>query len=327
MNSTWTLIGLFLATGTALAQAPAGGTTPAQATPAGDEKGVREAFAVYLKAFQDRNAAALAGLFAEAGALIDDSGTATRGRVAIRQQYAESFAADPTLKVEAALESIRFLTPDVVQVDGTAKLTAPDVQPTSSRFSALAVKKGDKWQIAEVRDYPGPESDIHPSERLRELAWLVGDWVDESAGSKVTSNIRWGDDKAFLVRTYSAHFGDQRATSGMMIIAWDPRTSQIKSWTFDSEGGQGEGYWTRTGDNHWVIKSQGVLRDATATSATQTVTRENKDALKFSSTDRVVGGDFAPDIDEIVMVRKPPAPTSGPNPGAPVPGAAAPIRP
>jgi uncharacterized protein (TIGR02246 family) len=329
MKTTWTLIGLLLGAGTAAAQAPAAGTTQAQAAPAGDAKGVRDAFAAYLKAFETRNAAALAALFAEDGALIDDTGTATRGREAIQRQYAESFAADPNLKVEAALEAVRFLTPDVVQVEGTAKLTPPNVSPSSSRFSALAVKKGGQWQIAEVRDYPAPEPDILPSERLAELAWLVGDWVDESAGSKVVSNIRWGDDKAFLLRTYAAHFGDQKATSGLMIVAWDPQTSQIKSWTFDSEGGQGEGYWTRSGDDQWVVKSSGVLRDGTATSATQTVTRVNKDALKFTSTDRVVGGEFAPDIDEIVMVRKPPAPTTGaPSaaPAAPV-GVPAPARP
>ena len=54
--------------------------------------------------------------------------------------------------------------------------------------------------------------------------------------------------------------------------------------------------------------------------------RVNKDALKFSSTDRVVGGEFAPDIDEIVLVRKPPAPATGTNPAAPAPGQSAPSR-
>ena len=43
-------------------------------------------------------------------------------------------------------------------------------------------------------------------------------------------------------------------------IGWDPLTKQIKSWVFDSEGGYGDGLWTRKG-NQWVIKSTGVLPD------------------------------------------------------------------
>jgi uncharacterized protein (TIGR02246 family) len=324
MRSVWTLIGLLLAAGPVAAQAPATPAAGAPAAPAGDEKGVRDTFAAYLKAFQEHNAAALAGLFAEDGALIDSEGSATRGRDAIQQQYAEAFTASPNVKVEASLESIRFLTGDVAQAEGTAKLTAPDAIATSIRFSALAVKKAAGWLIAELRDYPGPAEDIHPSERLTDLAWLIGDWVDESEGAKVTSNVRWGDSKAFLVRTYSAQITDQPPTSGIMIIGWDPQTSQVKSWSFDSEGGHGDGDWTRTAENQWVVKAEGVLRDGTATSATQTLTRVNKDALKFSSTDRILGGDFAPDIDEIVMVRKPPVPAAGAGAGAAAPGAAPP---
>jgi hypothetical protein len=232
------------------------------------------------------------------------------------------------VKAEATLESIRFLTPDVAQAEGTAKVTAPESGAISVRFSALEVKREGKWQIAELRDYPGPKEDVPPAERTAELDWLIGDWVDESAGTKVSSSIRWGDGKAFLVRTYRADIGGRPAHSGVMIIGWDPRTSQIKSWSFDSEGGHGEAYWTRVGDDQWIVKAQGSLRDGSATSATQTITRVNKDAMKFTSTDRVIGGQFAPDIDEMILVRKPPAPGGAANPAAPAPasGLPAPAR-
>jgi uncharacterized protein (TIGR02246 family) len=284
--------------------------------------------AAYVRAFQARDAGAVAGLFTEDGALIDAEGNATRGRAAIRQQYAESFGASAGLKAETALESIRFLTADVAQIEGTAKVTTSEGMVSSVRFSALGVRNQGQWRIAELRDYPGPKEDTPPAERTAELDWLIGDWVDESAGSKVTSSIRWGDGKAFLVRTYGAHIGGRPAHSGVMIIGWDPRTSQLKSWSFDSEGGLGEGYWTRVGDDQWIVKAQGSLRDGSATSATQTITRVNKDAMKFTSTDRVIGGEFAPDIDEIVMVRRPPAPggaaTAAPRAPAPAAGLPAP---
>src|SRR5438876_933955 len=106
MRATWTWIGLFLTAGPVAAQVATPGRTPAQSAPVGDERGVRETFAAYLKAFQTHDAAAVAGLFTEDAALIDAEGNSTRGRAAIQQQYAESFAASTGLKAEATLESI-----------------------------------------------------------------------------------------------------------------------------------------------------------------------------------------------------------------------------
>ena len=40
-------------------------------------------------------------------------------------------------------------------------------------------------------------------------------------------------------------------------IGWDPLARQIRSWEFDSEGGFGEGKWSRDGER-WVIKHTGV---------------------------------------------------------------------
>ena len=69
-------------------------------------------------------------------------------------------------------------------------------------------------------------------------------------------------------------------------------------------GGHGEGLWTRTGEKEWVVKAQGVLRDGRPTSATQIHTIINKDSVKTSSIDRIIGGQVAPDIVDVVMVRK-----------------------
>ncbi len=96
-----------------------------------------------------------------------------------------------------------------------------------------------------------------------------------------------------------------------MFIGWDPQSGQIKSWLFNSEGGHGEGLWNRTGENEWVIKASGVLRDGRPTSATQIQTLVNKDTVKISSIDRIIGGVVAPDITDVIMVRKPPQPGGG----------------
>jgi hypothetical protein len=102
-----------------------------------------------------------------------------------------------------------------------------------------------------------------------------------------------------------------------MIIAWDPQAQQIKSWIFNADGSRGEGSWTRATDNQWVVKAHGSTADGQPTSATQVISLVNKDAVKTSSTDRIIGGEIARDIEDIIMVRKPLAPGTTPAPAKP----------
>ena len=144
---------------------------------------------------------------------------------------------------------------------------------------------------------------------------------------KSSSNVRWADNQSFLIRDYQVEVNGEKATSGTMFVGWDPQTGQIKSWLFDSDGGHGEGLWTRTGEKEWVVKAQGVLRDGRPTSATQIHVILNKDSVKTSSIDRIIGGQTAPDIADVLMVRKPPQPGRAPAQPATVraqPGTGAP---
>jgi hypothetical protein len=53
-----------------------------------------------------------------------------------------------------------------------------------------------------------------------------------------------------------------------------------------------------------------VTRDGKAASATVIMTRLSKDRLTWQSRDRVVDGEAMPDIEPVMIVRKPPAPVS-----------------
>jgi hypothetical protein len=97
--------------------------------------------------------------------------------------------------------------------------------------------------------------------------------------------------------------------SGSQRIGWDPRLKQVRSWVFDSDGGFSEGFWSRDGER-WVIKTTGVLKDGRAASATNILTRVNKDTIKWTSVDRTFGADVLPDGEEINLVREPPKPRS-----------------
>ena len=76
-------------------------------------------------------------------------------------------------------------------------------------------------------------------------------------------------------------------------VGWDPLAKQFRSWEFDSEGGYGEGRWSRDGDR-WVIKHTGVRPEGVTASATNIMTRERPDLVRWISTDRVLGDDSVP---------------------------------
>jgi hypothetical protein len=236
--------------------------------------------------------------------------------------FTDAFAEPSTYTLDGKTERIRLITPDVAQAEGVSRLVSPREATIAKRFVALLARQGDAWKIAEIRDYSASVDSVAPYERLKELEWMVGDWVDESEDSRVTSTVRWGQGKGYLVRDYSVHVKGEPATSGLMIIAWDPQTEQIKSWIFNADGSRGEGSWTRASDNQWVVKAHGSTGEGRATSATQIISLVNKDAIKTSSIDRVVGGEIAGGIEDVIMVRKPLVP--GTTPAAAKPATAAP---
>jgi uncharacterized protein (TIGR02246 family) len=308
-----------------LAQPAAASPTAAALAVRPEEKPIVDLVDAFAKAYSTPDLKALSMFFTDDASVVDSAGEATRGKPAIGEMYTSAFEENPGLKLEPKVQEIRFLTPDVARVEGQTRLRTDSGDASEfTRFSSLVVKRDGKWLVAEIREYPAPVEDVSSYERLEELEWMLGDWVDESDNVKATSNVRWADNKSFLIRTYQVEVKGEKATSGTVFMGWDPQTGQIKSWVFDSEGGHGEGLWTRTGEKEWIVKAQGVLRDGRPTSATQIHTVLNKDSAKTSSIDRIVGGLIAPDIADVVMVRKPPQPGAAPSQPAAASGAGGP---
>jgi len=289
--------------------APAPAQAAATSAPSAEEKPIRDAVDAFAKAYNTPDIQTLGALFTDDANVVDSAGEATRGKAAITEMYATALEENPGLKLEPKVLEIRFLTPGVARVEGQTRLSTATGDATEfTRFSSLSVRRDGKWLVAEIREYPAPVEDVSSYDRLKEIEWMVGDWVDESESVKASSNVRWADNKSFLIRTYQVEVKGEKATSGTVFIGWDPQTGQIKSWLFDAEGGHGEALWTRSGEKEWVVKAQGVLRDGRPTSATQIHTVLNNDSVKTSSIDRIIGGQIAPDIADVVMVRKPPQP-------------------
>ena len=278
---------------------------PAPAARGEDEKAIRALLDAFTRAFNAGDAAAAAATYTETALVVDEQGERAEGRTAIRDQYAASFADNPGSSIAIQSDSLRFLGPDTALEEGqtTIKPAGGGVHEIT-RYTAVYVKLGGHWLQSAVRDEI--PRDLSPHHHLKELEWLVGDWVNESQAAIVTASCKWAPGGNFLDREFTIKTRGQAVISGTQRIGWDPLRRQFKTWIFDSLGGHAEGYWTRNGD-HWVIKTEGVRPDGLPESATNIITRLGKDRLGWQSTDRTLGGAAIAGIDEFVVVRPPPA--------------------
>jgi uncharacterized protein (TIGR02246 family) len=272
-----------------------------------DEKAIADLVAAFAKAFNDNDAAAAAATFADDALVVDERGERTEGRVAIRAQLTASFAGSPRSTIAIKVNSLRFLGPDTALEEGQTTITPAGVGavPEITRFTVVYIKKNGQWLQSAVRDEHS--HDLSPHDRLKELEWLVGDWINESQDAVVNTSCKWSDDGNFLIRDFTMKTQGQPVLSGTQRIGWDAVKRQFKTWIFDSQGGFGDGYWTKDGDR-WLIKADGVRQDGQPASATNIVTRMGRDRIGWQSVDRTLGGAAIAGIDEFTLVRKPPAP-------------------
>lgn len=140
-------------------------------------------------------------------------------------------------------------------------------------------------------------------EHLKDLDWLEGNWVDVEDNVETRSKFRWKLDKSFLVQRFSVKEKEQNELKGEQIIGWDPASDKIRSWIYDSDGGFGEGSWSKQGKS-WYVETLFTLPDGRKGSAVHIYTSIDSDTFTFSSEDRDVDGNMLPNIGPIKMVRK-----------------------
>jgi uncharacterized protein (TIGR02246 family) len=313
MPRAFTMAGLLLAVlAVSVSVAPAG---PPRAD---DEQAIRRAGQAFVETYGAKDAKRLAALFTADAEIVDDHANSAQGQQAIEQVFAGIFRAHPKSKIEVKLRSIRFVDASVAMEDGTSRVTGELGQTLErNRYTVVYVKQDGTWRMASARDLPAAESSA--SEELAELAWLIGDWVDEGQSAVIATSYRWSDNHDFILSEFSVHVAGRRAMTGSQRIGWDPLTKKIRCWVFDSEGGFAEGAWTRQG-NQWIAKMAGVTRDGKPASSTNITARVAKDRLTWQSRDRAVGDQVLPDIEKISVVRKPPEPRRVPHANQPSTG-------
>jgi uncharacterized protein (TIGR02246 family) len=259
-----------------------------------DEEAIRKQSVAFIQALEKGDAQAVAGFWTEEGEYIDDEGATYRGRAAIAKAYAQFLAKSPKVKIKVHIESIRFVSKDTAVEEGYARARRGKSE-SSSRYSVLHVRENGTWLMALVREWPQEGDD------LRDLDWLIGTWSSRDPNGEVRSTYTWDTSKKFIRARFTIK-GKDFAFTGSKMIAKDPRSGQIRSWLFESEGGFGEGGWTRDG-KRWIVEATGVQADGTEMTATNIVTPISRDTFTWQSTNRTVNGEEVPDSPPIKITR------------------------
>ena len=260
----------------------AGGQEAAKAAPAAasaDEQAVRQVTQNFVKAFNAGNAEKAAALFFSGAELIDDAGNVHKGAAAIKDVLGRFFEKFPGATSTMTADSVWMVSPGLAIEEGRRVVSTKDDKPSAAtRYTFVMIKQQGEWKIASGREVDDDDS-LSPHDRLKPLAWLVGDWVDEGSDAVVQISCKWSEDKNYLLVDFNAKIQGKPAMKSSQRIGWDPLTQKIKSWVFDSDGGHGEGLWAQV-ENRWVIKSTAVLPDGQTGSATIVLEPQGKDSYR-----------------------------------------------
>lgn len=271
---------------------------------------VRQAGAATVKAFNAADATALAGLFDAEGELVDEAGNVFTGRDEVGGLFTAFFERFPEATLEMVVTDVRPLGEDLAVEEGARRITTPDGGVAEVHYTAVRARHGEAWPILSYREFSADPPPT-PQEMLEPLAWLVGEWVDESPEGRTTIRYDWSETGNFLEGEYQLAIEGRPVGKTTQRIGWDPIQGAVRSWTFDPDGGFSEGLWLPT-DEGWVIRSEATMPDGATGLATVMLRSRDQDHFVIESSDRIVAGVAEPDF-TLVIARKPPAPAA---PGA-----------
>jgi uncharacterized protein (TIGR02246 family) len=270
-----------------------------------DEAAIRKNAEAYVAAYNKHDAKAVAAMWSPEAVYMDPStGEAAVGQEKIEKVFTDIFAGSGEGKLEVEVNSVDFVSPNVAIENGLVRIIRPNEEPEETLYSAVNVKRDGKWLLDRVSEEEPAAPPPSSYEQLKELEWMIGSWIDQDEEATVQTDCEWTKNQNFINRSFAVVIGDQVDLAGMQMIGWDPVAKQIRSWIFDSDGGFSEGRWTRKGDR-WMIQQKGTLPDGSRSSAVNIITPVDEDSFTWQSVQREIDGDILPNVDEVLVVRKP----------------------
>jgi len=241
------------------------------------------------------------------GEMVLLSGAVLRGREAIKEHYDEVFGDDEDATASYESGAARLLTNGVAIEDAEMSFTAPSGEVSVHPYTAVHIKQKDgSWLLARVRDVSGDFA--QPTEKLRALEWLIGDWVIQIEDSDTWISFDWSKDGPYIDARALTEKADVQSTAATLRIGWDALKNGFVSWSFDSLGGYNYSEWTSTGDDSYLLKTRGVTADGESLSSTQIVAlAPSGEFFTWTKRDQIIDGEVTPDI-SLNVVKRPPAP-------------------
>jgi uncharacterized protein (TIGR02246 family) len=268
-----------------------------------DEKAIRNSVTTYVTAFNRQDAKAIAALWSpEAVYTNPKTGEEVVGRDAIEQQLVEIFSQSKDCKLEVAIESIRFLSPNVAVEQGISRILRPGEEADETAYTAVYVKSGGNWLLDQMSE---EAVTVFRSnyQHLKDLEWLIGAWVDEEEQARIESNAKWTKNQNFISQMFKVSVPGETELSGIQLIGWDPVTKNIRSWVFDSDGGFGNATWKKKG-NQWIIEATATLPDGRRSSEIRTITLLDDNSITWQASNRELGGEILPNIAPIKITNQ-----------------------
>ena len=224
-----------------------------------DERAIRAAAGEYVAAARRGDRETMRRMWALDGDYVDASGRVFKVQDLFGPPSDESRSDAEGAAPNLPTSSLRFITPDVAIEDGVVEIgTSSDGDALSGRFTTVWVKRNGRWLISSLRE--SVSSSSATNERLQPLSWLLGEWVGTAEDAVILLSSQWSGDGKYILRDFLIRRDGHEDISATQRIGWDASAGEIKSWTFDSLGGSGEGHWRRDGDR-WIVNSQDVTAD------------------------------------------------------------------
>jgi uncharacterized protein (TIGR02246 family) len=247
-----------------------------------DRDAIRAMVGQFREAFQKGDAAAAVAFMTAEAEIIDDDGDVLKGREAIQKAYAEYFKKEKKATVAMTVEELRFPSRDTAIEDGSMTVTM-DGDSETHDYHILYVREDGKWLISVIKEWPPESTD------LEDLKWLIGTWSAKQKDAEIQTTYEWFGNKGFIKATVTIREKGKSFTA-MQLIGEDPSTGSLRTWTFESDGGIGEGTVEQDG-NKWVFENRTVLADGGVVEATNILVPVNKDTITWQPINLTVNGE------------------------------------
>ncbi len=271
-------------------------------TSAQPEDSVRGVLLSLEAAIASKNSENAVALFGEDATFIDQTGEEVRGQKALRERFDQLFKAAASTGVGIHPHNITFPASNVAIVVGEVSRKREQTELPESRFGMVMVKKSGNWLINEITETAMQSA--RTESRLQELNWMIGQWTAEKPDTSAQMTVEWAPSKKFIMSKCTVFKHGMQPEVDTQVIGWDPQHQSIISWHFDSNGGFGNGTWSKQSNpDKWTVEVVGVGADGHNTTASNVFTLKTSDEFTWQSISRSIDGVAVDDTDPVTVHR------------------------